>query len=86
MKREPLAIVGVGCRLPGGITSLDALRELFLSGRSAIDEVPSDRWDASGLFHPDFRKHFTALSIGIGNIGHSLLGMKRIRRYMKGRA
>ncbi len=42
---EPLAIIGVGCRLPGA-GSLDQLRELLLEGRDATGVVPTDRWDA----------------------------------------
>jgi acyl transferase domain-containing protein len=54
--REPLAIVGVGCRLPGGVRSLEDLHALLREGRSGIREVPEDRWDAASLFHPDFHK------------------------------
>ena len=54
--REPLAIVGVGCRLPGGVGSLADLRDLLRGGGSGIVEVPPDRWDAQALYHPDFRK------------------------------
>ncbi|MEV5839474.1 type I polyketide synthase, partial [Nocardia sp. NPDC052112] len=52
--REPVAIVGVGCRFPGGIESREALWELVAEGRDVIGELPRDRgWDAEGLFDPD---------------------------------
>jgi acyl transferase domain-containing protein/NADPH:quinone reductase-like Zn-dependent oxidoreductase/NAD(P)-dependent dehydrogenase (short-subunit alcohol dehydrogenase family)/acyl carrier protein len=54
--QEPLAIVGVGCRLPGEVASLSDLEALLREGRSGIVPVPADRWDAEGLYHPDFRK------------------------------
>lgn len=54
--QEPLAIVGVGCRLPGEVASLTDLEALLREGRSGIVPVPEDRWDAEGLYHPDFRK------------------------------
>ncbi|MEM9492250.1 MAG: polyketide synthase, partial [Myxococcota bacterium] len=54
--REPLAIVGIGCRFPGGIDSPSALHAFLLDRRSAIGEVPADRWDADAFLHPDFRK------------------------------
>ncbi|MFI2758841.1 SDR family NAD(P)-dependent oxidoreductase [Streptomyces echinatus] len=39
------AIVGVGCRLPGGINSLDQLGEALFAGRDLVTEVPPDRFD-----------------------------------------
>ncbi|WP_433754835.1 type I polyketide synthase [Nocardia sp. CA-135398] len=50
---EPIAIIGVGCRYPGGIESRDALWELVAEGRDVVGEFPIDRgWDAQ-LFDPD---------------------------------
>lgn len=54
--REPLAIVGIGCRFPGGIRNPAQLFELLSNKRSALSEVPADRWDAAAFYHPDFRK------------------------------
>ena len=49
-QREPLAVVGMGCRLPGGIDSPSAFWEALLDGIDAIRDVPADRWDHS-RFH-----------------------------------
>ncbi|KAI1842497.1 hypothetical protein JX266_011251 [Neoarthrinium moseri] len=48
----PIAIVGAGCRFPGGANSLDKLWELLSEGRSGRVEIPKDRWDADGWFNP----------------------------------
>ena len=50
---EPIAILGMGCRLPGGITSPDEFWQLLIEGRDAITEVPPERWDLLKHFHPD---------------------------------
>jgi len=41
---EPIAIVGIGCRLPGGADSAEGLWQLVASGTDAVAEVPADRW------------------------------------------
>ncbi|CAL9649350.1 3-ketoacyl-CoA thiolase (plasmid) [Streptomyces sp. enrichment culture] len=51
---EPVAIVGMGCRFPGGVGSPDDLWELLEAERDAVSVLPSDRgWDLDRLYHPD---------------------------------
>jgi amino acid adenylation domain-containing protein len=50
--REPLAIVGIGCRFPGA-SGPAAFWQLLTEGRDAITEVPSERWSIDGLFDAD---------------------------------
>src|ERR1700761_3453680 len=49
---EPIAVVGIGCRLPGGADSPDQFWRLLQDGGSGIVGVPSGRWDADA-FHSD---------------------------------
>ncbi|MFE3457714.1 SDR family NAD(P)-dependent oxidoreductase [Nocardiopsis aegyptia] len=47
---EPIAIVGMGCRLPGGIGSPEELWELVVHGRETVGPLPDDRrWDLAAL-------------------------------------
>jgi acyl transferase domain-containing protein/acyl carrier protein len=50
---EPLAIIGVGCRFPGGADSPDAFWRLLRRGGDGIIEVPRDRWDVGAYYDPD---------------------------------
>lgn len=50
---EPIALIGVGCKLPGGITTTEGLLEALREGRDLISEVPPDRWNVDAFYDAD---------------------------------
>ncbi|OFJ53144.1 sulfolipid-1 biosynthesis phthioceranic/hydroxyphthioceranic acid synthase [Mycolicibacterium grossiae] len=49
----PVAVIGMACRLPGGIDSPQELWEALLRGEDFVGEIPSDRWDADVYYDPE---------------------------------
>ena len=52
-RKEPIAIVGLSCRFPGGANDPDKFWSLLQRGGDAIREVPKDRWDVDAFYDPD---------------------------------
>src|SRR6187455_764283 len=50
MSKDRIAIIGIGCRFPGGINHRDALWKLLVEGREAVSDVPPDRWNVERFY------------------------------------
>lgn len=50
---EPIAIIGLGCRFPGGADDPEAFWQLLAEGREAIAEVPPERWNIEAYYDPN---------------------------------
>ena len=52
-RTEPIAIIGMACRFPGGVETPEAYWTLLTNGVDAVTEVPRDRWDLAKYYDPD---------------------------------
>ncbi|WP_207892948.1 beta-ketoacyl synthase N-terminal-like domain-containing protein, partial [Micromonospora sp. MW-13] len=59
--QQPIAIVGIGCRFPGGVRSAEQLWDLVAAGGDAITSFPADRgWDLGALYDPERARQGTS--------------------------
>ena len=49
----PIAVIGMACRLPGGIDSPEQFWEALLRGDDLVTEIPADRWDVDDYYDPE---------------------------------
>ncbi len=52
-QKEPIAIIGMSCRFPGGANSPEAFWEILSQGVDTISEVPQDRWNLNEYYDPN---------------------------------
>lgn len=52
-QQEPIALIGIGCTLPGRITNKEGLLVALREGRDLITEIPHDRWNVDAFYDPD---------------------------------
>ena len=58
-EREPIAVVGIGCRFPGGVSTAMGFWETLQQGIDAIGDIPKDRFDSSSFYDKDPQKYGT---------------------------
>jgi len=50
---EPIAVVGIGCRYPGGVHSPESFWQFLAAGKEGVTEIPRNRWDWETYYEPD---------------------------------
>src|SRR5213595_4112641 len=53
MHKDRIAIIGVGCRFPGGVNDAESFWKLPLERKDAVTEVPADRWNVERYYDPE---------------------------------
>ncbi len=53
MTKDRIAIIGIGCRFPGGVNDPESFWNLLVEGREAVTDVPPDRWNVERFFDPE---------------------------------
>ncbi|CAN5134442.1 hypothetical protein BH11PSE11_BH11PSE11_04980 [soil metagenome] len=53
LAQQPIAVIGIGCRMPGGVNSADSFWAMLEAGVDAVIDVPPERWDADQWYDPD---------------------------------
>src|SRR6202163_3007874 len=51
--KEGIAIIGIGCRFPGGVNDTESFWKLLVEGREAVSDVPPDRWNVERFYDPE---------------------------------
>lgn len=59
----PIAVLGFGCRFPGGVTSGEEFWDFLTEKKSAHSGVPSDRYRADSFYHPDGDRYGTVSTV-----------------------
>lgn len=55
-EKEPIAIVGFDLMFPGDASNPEGFYEMLRQGRSALSEIPKDRYNLDAFYHPDYER------------------------------
>jgi acyl transferase domain-containing protein len=50
---EPIAVIGLDLKFPGDATDADGFWDMLVTGRSALTDIPDERFKVSSFYHPD---------------------------------
>ena len=53
MQKDRIAIIGIGCRFPGGVNDAESFWKLLIEGRDAVTDAPADRWNVERYYDPE---------------------------------
>lgn len=53
MQKDRIAIIGIGCRFPGGVNDAESFWKLLLERKDAVSDVPADRWNVERYYDPE---------------------------------
>ena len=53
MPKDRIAIIGTGCRFPGGANDAESFWKLLIEGRDAVTDAPADRWNVERYYDPE---------------------------------
>jgi acyl transferase domain-containing protein len=80
---EAIAVVGIGCRFPGGANSSEAFWSLLRDGVDAVSEVPPERWDVDAFYDPELASpnsmntRWGGFIRGMDEFDHGFFGISR---------
>ncbi|KAF7156259.1 hypothetical protein CNMCM5623_009652 [Aspergillus felis] len=57
---EPIAVIGMSCKFSGGASNPDKLWDLMASGKTGWSEIPEDRYNLKGVYHPNHERTSTS--------------------------
>ena len=68
-KVEPIAVIGFSLRFPQDAVSADSFWRMMMEGRCAMTEIPEDRMNSSGFYHPDSNRPDTVCYVSFLSVG-----------------